>query len=89
MADEAENTTEDQTSETVVARRGRPPKVKNDLFPVILAKNYHPVNEFTIDGAEPSPEQRVKVFAGTAIEMDRDEARDVIAKGIAIRNDPI
>lgn len=89
MADEAETTTEDQTSETVVARRGRPPKVKSDLFPVMLTRNYHPVNDFTISGETPTIEQRVKVFKGMSIEVDKDEAIDMISRGIAVRNDPI
>ena len=63
------------------------PKAKT--FPVRLVRNYRPLNPFTIDGAEPSPEQAVKAFAGMSIEVDVEEAKDIIARGIAIRNDPI
>lgn len=65
------------------------PKAKKRLFPVTMLRNYHPIKDFLINGVEPSAEQRVKVPAGASIEMDIDEARDVIAKGIATRNDPI
>lgn len=58
-------------------------------FPVKLARNYRPINDFTIDGAEPNEEQRAKVVKGTGIEIDRDEALSIISKGIAVRNDPI
>ena len=87
MADE----NEDQAADIVVARRGRPPKERpgSNLFPVKMLRNYHPINDFTIDGEEPTLEQRVKVFAGAEIEMDKEEAKDCFAKGIAVRNDPI
>lgn len=59
------------------------------LFPVKLLRNYHPEKPFLIAGREPNDEERVKVFAGTEIEMDVDEAKAVISKGIGERNDPI
>lgn len=78
--------------ETVGAEQDEPsaaPKATRRLFPVKLLRNYHPVNDFTIAGKEPTETQRVKVYAGWEIEMDVEEARDIIAKGIADRNDPI
>jgi hypothetical protein len=74
----------EEADEAVVA-----PRPKTRLFPVILERNYHPIKDFLLDGKEPGPEQRVKVFAGQAIDMDLEEAREIIAKGIARRNDPI
>lgn len=62
---------------------------KRRLFPVVVERNYHPINDFLINGEAPSPEQRVKVYAGQAIDMDLEEARDAISKGIVRRNDPI
>lgn len=59
------------------------------LFPIKLLRNYHPIGKFLIDGVEPTEEQRSKVFAGTEISLEVEEARDIIAKGIAERNDPI
>ena len=91
-------------AQEIAAKRGRKPKAKPEApnapapvytqpkaktFPVRLVRNYRPLNPFTIDGAEPSPEQAVKAFAGMSIEVDVEEARDIIARGIAVRNDPI
>lgn len=98
-------TNEDAISEAVAARRGRPPKSaekvdvvelaaevaqpKKGYFPVKLLRNYHPVNDFLVNGEPPTVEQRVKVFAGTHVMLEVNEAKDVIAKGIAVRDDPI
>jgi hypothetical protein len=64
-------------------------KAKSGLFPVKLLRNYRPAGKFTIGGEDPTEEQQAKVLAGTSIEVPVEEARSVIDKGIATRNDPI
>lgn len=78
---------EDTIADDVASMREQQDETPN-LFPVKLIRNYHPVHDFLIGGEQPSGEQRIKVFAGAEIEMDREEAKAIIAKGIAIRNDP-
>jgi len=62
-------------------------------FPVRLKKNYRPVGDFTIvdeDGARaPTDLELAKVPAGTVINVSMDEARAIIEKKVAERNDPI
>jgi hypothetical protein len=81
--------TEDKITEEVSVIRETKAAEEPKLFPVMLVRNYHPINEFLIGGVKPTVEQRTKVFAGTAIEVDKAEALDMMAKGIAVRNDPI
>jgi hypothetical protein len=69
------------------AKKEKPPAAK--LFPVKLLRNYRVVGDFTVGGEVPAIEQREKVFAGAFIEVEPEEAREMIAKGIALRNDPI
>ncbi|QIG72929.1 hypothetical protein EVB98_007 [Rhizobium phage RHph_N3_2] len=70
-------------------------KASEKLFPVKLLKNYRPVSpEFQIlgEGGEyrvPTDEERMKVEAGNHIAVPVDEAKSVIEKKIAERNDPI
>lgn len=61
---------------------------KSAKFPVKLTRNYRPINAFTVSGEQPTEDQKMKVFAGAEIEVDRDEALNMMAKGIAVRNDP-
>lgn len=98
-------TSEDAISDAVAARRGRPPKSvavetvtdepkpaaepKKGYFPVKLLRNYHPIEDFLINDEPPTEEQRSKVFAGTHVQLEVNEAKNVIAKGIAVRDDPI
>ena len=95
MSDEQTETVEEASINEHVEniRKGRKPKTegggKSGLFPVKLLRNYRPAGEFTIGGEAPTEEQKAKVFAGASIEVPVEEARDVIAKGIATRNDPI
>jgi hypothetical protein len=80
---------DDAIADEVTVIRAAKAKEEPKLFPVVLKRNYHPVNDFLIAGEKPTLEQRVKVFAGTAIDMDINEAKAIIEKGIAVRNDPI
>lgn len=90
-------TEEDAVADEITVRRGRKPKVEHDdhepvtapKFPVKLLRNYRPVGEFTICDEKPSTEGKLKVFAGTSIEIGVDEAKAMMASGIAVRNDPI
>ena len=75
---------------------GRPPKA--ELFPVVLLKNYRPVDEFMVEQVEasgkstwrePEEAERLKVRAGVKIQIAKTEARSIIAKGIAERGDEI
>lgn len=63
------------------------------LFPVKLLKNYRPVGEFKVSTADglrdPSAEETMKTPAGLVIHLPIDEARAVISKKIADRDDPI
>lgn len=59
------------------------------FFPVKMTRNYRPIKPFLVNGKEPTAEQSAKVPAGQEIEMDIEEAKDIIARGIASRNDPI
>lgn len=88
---EAQTAAGDGEVAPIVVNAAPEPKAatKKRLFPVTMKRNYHPIEDFKIDGAEPTAEQRVKVPAGASIEMDIEEAKDIIAKGIAVRNDPI
>jgi len=95
MTDEIQNE-EAVTAEEVIVKRGRKPKsddgevpVKTAMFPVKLIRNYRPIGQFTIGGEAPSVEGRLKVFAGASIEIEIDEAKAMMASGIAVRNDPI
>jgi hypothetical protein len=80
---------DDAVAEQVSVRRVSRMADRSSVFPVKLIRNYRPVNDFTIEGKEPSTEGRLKVFAGTSIEIEIEEARAMMAKGIAVRNDPI
>ena len=75
---------------------GRPPKA--EMFPVVLLKNYRPVGEFKVEmieesgkatWREPDGAEKLKTMAGTKIQLAKDEARDIIGKGIAERGDEI
>lgn len=65
-----------------------PQRPKANLARVIMKRNYHPINDFLIDGNKPSDEQRVKVFAGAVIDMDRAEAKSCYDAGIVAPYDP-
>lgn len=78
---------EDAIAESVVNIRTVKPEAKR-LVSVVLKRNYHPVNDFTINGESPSGEQRTKIFAGAVIEMDRAEAKSCYERGIVIPHDP-
>jgi hypothetical protein len=75
---------------------GRPAKA--ELFPVLLLKNYRPAGDFQIEQAEepgkvywrdPDGAEKLKTRAGFKIQIGKDEARTMIAKGIAERGDAI
>lgn len=70
-----------------------PKNAENKTFPVKLLKNYRPVGAFMVEGEddlrEPTGEELAKVPAGVCIHLPIDEARGIIEKGIAKRNDPI
>lgn len=63
------------------------------LFPVKLLKNYRPLGEFKVSTDEglrdPSAEEVQKTPAGLVIHLPIEEARTVISKKIADRDDPI
>jgi hypothetical protein len=69
------------------------PKVK--LFPVKLLRNYRPISsdaQIQGDNGEYRPltdEEGMKVLAGSHVALPTDEAKSVIEKKIAERNDPI
>lgn len=68
-----------------------PDEVK--LFPVKLMKNYRPVGDFKVLDADglraPTADELAKVPAGSVIHLPIDEARGIVAKKIADRNDAI
>lgn len=75
---------------------GRPAKA--ELFPVLLLKNYRPIGDFKIEQVnegrdpfwrDPDGAEKLKTRAGNKLQVNRDEARDMIAKGIAERGDAI
>lgn len=74
-------------------RRGRPPKAETKMFPVLLARNYRPGCEFQVFDKDkmrdPTSEELEKVRAGEIISVPVEVAREIIANGIATRNDPI
>lgn len=67
------------------------PKVK--FFPVKLLKNYRPLGVFKVnDGGEmrdPTGDEIAKVAAGAKVLLPIDEAKAIIDKKIAERNDAI
>ena len=69
------------------------PKEDDKRVSVILVRNYRPVGSFRIeqDGElrDPDEYEVEKVFAGAIIEVSVSEARDIISKKIAARNDPL
>ena len=72
----------------------RPRKVPTEAgqieyFPVKLVRGYVPLGDFTVNGEEPTEEQRFKVKVGEEIELPIEEARSLIERGIAVRNDAI
>ncbi|WP_104662847.1 hypothetical protein [Ensifer adhaerens] len=68
-------------------------KTEDKTFPVKLLKNYRPLGDFLIEGddelREPTGDERAKVKAGAVIHLPIDEARDIVSKKIADRNDAI
>lgn len=59
----------------------RPRKVTEtgvEMLPLKLLKNYRPAGDFTIEGREPTVEEREKVYAGAVIELPADEARNLV-----------
>jgi hypothetical protein len=72
-------------------------EVAEKSFPVKLNKNYRPVGPFKIERTtegvtelvDPDEVEILKVPAGTVIHVSVEEARDIIAKKVADRNDPI
>ncbi len=72
-------------------------EVAEKSFPVKLNKNYRPVGSFKIERTEegvtelvdPDEVELMKVPAGTIIHVSLDEAKDIIAKKVADRDDPI
>lgn len=72
-------------------------EVADKTFPVKLNKNYRPVGPFKIERTtegvtelvDPDEVEILKVPAGTVIHVSVEEARDIIAKKVADRNDPI
>lgn len=73
-------------------------KADNKTFPVKLEKNYRPVGEFMIERSDedgtvtldaPTEVELQKVPAGSVIHVAVEEARSIIDKKIALRNDPI
>ena len=88
MNEEIQNE-EDTAAEEVTVKRGRKAKAeeheaekKAPKFPVKLIRNYRPIGDFTIAGQAPSDEARSKVFAGTPIEIEIDEAKTMMVSGI-------
>lgn len=71
-----------------------PAKDDDKLVSVILDRNYRPVGKFFIEDADgtvrdPDIYEVEKVVAGSVIQISIPEARDIIKKGIAKRNDPL
>lgn len=78
-------------------------KETGKMFPVLLLKNYRPVDEFmigrnrevegeeavVIDYVKPEPSERAKVLRKTHIMLPMDEAKTLIGKRIAERADDI
>lgn len=68
-------------------------KSESKTFPVKLLKHYRPVGDFLVEGKdelrEPTAEELLKVPAGTVIHLPVEEARDIVGKKIADRNDAI
>ena len=69
------------------------PKEDDKRVSVILLRNYRPVGPFLVDDngdvREPTVYEVEKVQAGSIIEVSVAEARDIIVKKIAARNDPL
>jgi len=63
------------------------------LFPVKLLKNYRPIGAFKVQEKDeirdPGAEEVMKAPAGLIIHLPVEEARAVIGKKIAVRDDPI
>lgn len=68
-------------------------KPETKTFPVTLLKHYRPLGSFMVeqDGElrEPTSDEIAKTKAGTIIHLPIDEARDIVGKKIADRNDAI
>lgn len=87
-----------QEIDTALAAPAQEAKVADKTFPVKLNKNYRPVGDFLIERinehgetelAKPDETEVLKVPAGSIIHVSVEEARDIIAKKVADRNDPI
>lgn len=72
------------------------------LFPVRMLRGYRPIGKFVMrpridpenefsprHDREPTPDEMLKVKAGYYCSLPLDEAKAIIAKGIAIRDDPM
>lgn len=66
---------------------------ESKTFPVKLLKNYRPVGAFMVEGDDelraPNEQEIEKVKAGARIHLPIEEAKAIIAKRIADRNDAI
>lgn len=78
--------------------RGAQRPAKPDFFPVRLLKNYRPIGDFKVEQVEengkpvwrdPTEFEKMKTRAGERINIGIDEARSIIAKGIAERGDDL
>lgn len=86
-----------QEIDTALGAPAQEAEVADKPFPVKLTKNYRPVGPFKIERTtegvtelvDPDEVEILKVPAGTVIHVSVDEARDIIAKKVADRNDPI
>lgn len=87
-----------QEIDTALAAPAQEAKLADKTFPVKLNKNYRPAGEFMIERIndsgeiyldEPNEVEVFKVPAGTVIHVTVEEARDIIDKKVADRNDPI
>ena len=94
MSDEVEFTEIDKP------KRGRPPKVETaaekpevqKMYPVYLNKNYRPTGKFEIIEDNPPMYPGVgtfstKLWAGSTVKLERDEAISVVKAKIAERAD--
>lgn len=84
-------TAPENTKEKAAKKAESVPKVK--FFPVKLLKNYRPLGPFKVaeeDGLrDPTDEELAKVPAGNVVHLPIEEAKSIVGKKIAERNDAI
>lgn len=57
-----------------------------NLFPVRLLRSYVPMAEYHVEGELPDT-LGGKLLVGTEVDLPLEEARSLIERGIAVRND--